>query len=375
MKNNRKKKTLKRILKSRFYRVYFAVVAVALAAIAIGLVWLNGVVGDYEISQPVHAAQEVAQLFEQADYDRLYDLDTAARDFSGGDRALYVESLTALSEGRQIAWHEAYSANPDERKYAVTLDGEKLAAFTLVPSGKTTKHGNTLWMLGSVTTNVALRGTEAAGDLSAAPYRVTAPAGYTVTVNGRTLTEADALNTGIPILPEDFVPSDVQAPTMTEYAFFSEEGAPQLSAVDDKGETAQVVEDGENAWKCPLKQNDELREKYSSAIIALAERIAKYTVKDLSKNRVLANVAGGSPAETILKKFSNSWAPAHRTAKVSDAVISDFYVLSDDCFTCHVDFTFTLTSKRQNDYVYPTSYTFCIVRRKGTGKLYNLTFN
>ena len=375
MKSKSRKKALKGILKSRFYRVYFTVVAVALVAVAVGLIWLRGVVSDYEISQPVHAAESVAKLFEEADYDRLYDLDTAAREFSGGDRAFYVESLTELCEGRRIDWHETYSADANERKYAVTLDGDRLAAFTLVPSGKTTRHGNTLWVLGSVTTNVALRGTEAAGDLSAAPYRVTAPAGYTVTVNGRALTDADALKNGIAILPEDFLPSDVQPPTMTESAFFSEDGAPQLSAKDENGEAAGIVAEGENAWKCPLKQNGQLLEQYSDAIVALAERIAKYTVKDLSKNRVLTNVAPGSPAETILKKFSNDWAPAHRTAKVSDAVVSDFYVLSDDCFTCHVDFTFTLTSKRQNDYVYPTSYTFCVVRSKGKGKLYNLTFN
>lgn len=375
MKSKGKKTALRGILKSRFYRVYFAVVAALLVCIAIGLIWLRGVVSDYEISQPVHAAAEVAALFERADYDRLYDLDTAAAELTGGDKALYVDSLSAQAKGGQIAWREAYSADANERRYIVTLNGDRLATFTLVPSGSTTCHGDTLWTLGSVTTHVALQGTAAAGDLAAAPYRVTAPAHYTVTVNGRALTEADALNTGIAILPEGFTPSGVNQPTMTEYAFFSEEGAPQVSAVDENGAAAQVAQAGENAWKCPLKQNEMFAQQYSDAIIALAERVAKYTVDDLSKSAVLKNVDSGSPAETVLKKFSNSWAPSHKTSAVSDARVSDFYVLSDDCFTCHVDFTFTLTSKRGNDYVYPTSYTFCVVRRKGKGKLYNLTFN
>ena len=371
MSSNKKKKQQG----SLFWRIYIGVVAVALVAIAIGLIWLRGVVRDYEISQPVHAAQEVVRLFEDGDYDRLYDLDTAAQELSGGDKALYVDSLKRLTEGGDVTWREAFSPNSDERKYAVSLAGERLATFTLVPSGKTTGHGNTLWTLGSVTTNVELEGTEAPGDLSAAPLRVSAPAGYVVTVNGQALTEANIVNSGIAILPDDFLPSGVTAPTMTEYAFFSEEGAPQLSATDESGEAAQVVQDGENAWTCPLKQNEQFRQQYSDAIITLAERIAKYTVKDLSKTSVLKNVASDSPAETILKKFSNDWAPPHKTAKVSDAVVSDFYVLSEDCFTCHVEFTFTLTSRRENDYVYPTSYTLCVVRRKGKGKLYNLTFN
>jgi len=348
---------------------------VALVAIAIGLVWLRGVVSDYEIAQPAHAAEEVARLFEQADYDRLYDLDTSAREFSGGDKALYVESLVNLASGRQVGWREVYSSDANVRKYSVTLDGDKLATFTLVPSGQTTRHGYKLWKLGEVTTQVALEGTEAAGDLTAAPYRVSAPEGYVVTVDGRTLTADDALTTGTPIFPEGFLPSGVTAPTMTEYAFFSDSDSPVVTAVDPSGEDAEVLPDGEQRWNCALKEDAAFAEQYGAPVITVAERVAKYTVKDLSRNAVMKDVASDSPAETILKQFDNGWAPPHKTATVTDAKITDFHVLSEDCFTCHVEFTFTLRTRRGNDYVYPTSYTFCIVKRNGTGKLYNLTFN
>lgn len=374
-KKRKKKKGGRGLLSSRFYRVYFAVVGVTLVLIAMGLVWLRGVVRDYEIAQPVHAAEEVARLFEDADYDRLYDLDTSAQEISGGDKALYVDSLTRLAEGGTIAWREAYSSDPNERKYTVTLNGDKLAAFTLVPSGQTTGHGNTLWKLGEVTTYVALEGTEAAGDLTAAPYRVSAPDTYTVTVNGRALTEADALSTGKAIFPEGFLPAGVSAPTMTEYAFFSDSETPEISAVDAAGAAAEVQSDGENRWTCPLKQDTAFADQYGGAIMTLAERIAEYTVKDLSRSAVMKNVASDSPAETILKQFSNDWAPPHKTATVTDGKVSEFYVLSEDCFTCHVEFTFTLRTRRGNDYVYPTAYTFCVIKQKGSGKLYNLTFN
>ena len=360
---------------SRFYRVYFAVVSIALVLIAFGLFWLRGVVRDYEIAQPVHAAAEVAKLFEEGDYDRLYDLDTSARDISGGDRALYVESLTSLTEGRRIDWREAYSSDADVSKYNVTLDGDKLAAFTLVHSDQTTAHGNKLWKLGEVTTYVALAGTEAAGDMSVAPYRVSAPEGYVVSVDGEPLTEKNILTTGGAIFPEGFLPSGVQAPTMTEYGFFSDSESPVVTAVDASGAGAEVLPDGDQRWTCPLRQDQSFADQFGSAIISLATRIAEYTVKDLSRNAVMKDVADDSPAETILKQFSNDWAPAHKTAKVTDAKVSDFHVLSDDCFTCHVEFTFTLRTRRGNDYVYPTSYTFCIVKRKGSGKLYNITFN
>ena len=372
-KENRKKK--KGLLSSRFYRIYFVVVAVALVAIVIGLVWLNGAVADYEVAQPVHAAEEVAALFEEGDWDRIYDLDTSAKDISDGDRALYVERLTELTDDGDIAWSPAFSSNPDEVKYTVTLEDDKLATFTLVPSGQTTSHGNRLWKLGSITTHVAVEGTEAAGDLSVAPFRVKAPEGYTVTVNGRELTAEDAIATGEAIFQADFLPEGVTAPTMTEYAFFSEEGEPVLSAKDASGKEATVEPDGDSRWVCNLKEDEDFKNQFSSAIVALAERVAKYTVKDLSRNGIMKDVAGESPAESILKKFSNDWAPPHKTATVTDAKVTDFHVLSDDCFTCHVEFTFTLRTRRGNDYVYPTSYTFCVVKRKGAGKLYNINFN
>ena len=372
-KENRKKK--KGLLSSRFYRIYFVVVAVALVAIVIGLVWLNGAVADYEVAQPVQAAEEVAALFEEGDWDRIYDLDTSAKDISDGDRALYVERLTELTDDGDIAWSPAFSSNPDEVKYTVTLEDDKLATFTLVPSGQTTSHGNRLWKLGSITTHVAVEGTEAAGDLSVAPYRVKAPEGYTVTVNGRELTAEDAIATGEAIFQADFLPEGVTAPTMTEYAFFSEEGEPVLSAKDASGKEATVEPDGDSRWVCNLKEDEDFKNQFSSAIVALAERVAKYTVKDLSRNGIMKDVASESPAESILKKFSNDWAPPHKTATVTDAKVTDFHVLSDDCFTCHVEFTFTLRTRRGNDYVYPTSYTFCVVKRKGAGKLYNINFN
>lgn len=375
MENKVRKKKADAVMNSRFYRVYFAVVGVALVCVAIGLVWLNGVVKDYETAQPVHAAEVVAELFEKGDYDRLYDLDTSAGDISGGDRERYVETLRDLTDDCFITWREAFSANADERRYVVLLDGEKLATFTLVPSGETTGHGNRLWKLGSVTTNISVEEPQPAIDLSQAPYRVSAPEGYVVTVDGEALTQANAISVGTSILPEGFLPEGVAPPTMTEYAFNSEGEAPVISAVDPTGAEVEVLPEGENAWTVPLKENEELKAQYSDAIIKLAERVAKYTVKDLSRNAILGNVATDSPAEKIIRKFNNDWAPSHRTATVSDAKVSDFYVLSEDCLTCHVEFTFTLRTRRGNDYVYPTNYTFCIVRKKGKGKLYNLTFN
>ncbi len=370
----KKKIQMTGLLASRFYRIYFIAVSVALIAIAIGLIWLRSVVKDYEIAQPVHAAEVVAQLFEQGDYAGLYAFDTSARDIYEGDQAFYVDSLNQLTAGRAIAWRESFSSNPDEKKYTVTLDGDKFASFTLVPSGETTAHGNKLWQLGSVTTNVALQGTEEAGVAADAPYRVTAPSDCAVTVNGRTLTEADVVTPAYSIYPEGFLPKDVTGPMLVEYGFFSDEGEPQVTVTDKAGAAMEVkrAEDG-FSFSCDVPVDAEAAEKFKDPVLKLSERIAKFTVDDLNRDRI--GIAPDSPAEKILKKFSNSWAPSHKSTKVLNPQVSEFRIVSDNCMTCHVSFDFVLTSRRENDYTYPTSYTLCIIKRKGKGALYNIIFH
>ena len=113
----------------------------------------------------------------------------------------------------------------------------------------------------------------------------------------------------------------------------------------------------------------------SENIMKMARLIAKYTTQDVSRGAALEYVLSGSPAEEKIKKFNNGWAPSHKEERFEDMEVSDFWVLSEDCLVCHVKFTYILTSKRQNDYPYPTDYTFCIRRRNGEGKLYDVVFH
>ena len=360
------------ILNSRFYRIYFIVVAAALVFIAVGLIWLNGAARDYEISQPVHVAEEVARYFEEGDFETLYSMDTSAQEISEGDKAFYIQSMKDLTAGKQVRWSPAFSSNKDEERYTVTLDGGKFATFTLVPSGETTRRGNRLWQLGTVTTHVVTEKAIAAQDPANAAYRVKVPAGYVVTVDGAALDETNVINAAESVLPDGFLPSGVTAPVMTEYGFDSEAATPSIAVTDQSGAAREVAPNGDNAWICPVQENEEAKAKYTDAVVKLAQRIAKYTYKDLSQESLLSAVASDSPAETIIKKFSNYWAQTHKDVVFRNVEVTDFYVLSDDCFTCHVAFDTVLISVRDNEYTYHTEYTFCIIKRRNTGKLYNL---
>ena len=377
---SRKKK--KSIFKSRFYQIYFALVGVALIAILIGTAWLRGVLKDYESAQPVYVAQDVAKLFESGDYERIYDVDSSAAQIADGDKAFYLESMREIAAGKAVEWSEAFSTEEDERKYNVTLDGERFASFTLVPSGKTTARGNRLWTLGGVTTYVTRlepdpveAEPEVVEEIPTQYYdcRVTVPTGYAVTVDGTPLSEENAQVTPEYLFEEGFLPEGVQNPMMTTYTFSTPNESPEVAATDETGAVATLTaaEDRERTWSCGLKENAEMRERYGAAAYKMGQRIAMFMSKDGSKKNITKLCLKNSPAWTIFDNLSNRYATPHSDVHFRNDAVTEFYMLSDTCFTCRVSFDYVLDTK-DGERIYPTAYTFCLVNQNGKGGLYNL---
>lgn len=376
---SRKSRRKKSVLKSRFYQIYFAVVALALIAIAVGTVWLRGLLKDYESAQPVYVAEDVAKLFESGDYDRIYDLDTSAAQISGGDKAFYLDSMAQITAGKAVEWTETFSAKEDERRYSVTLDGEKFASFSLVPSGQVTKKGNRLWTLGDVTTYVALREPEPVETPEPeAPTeyyecRVTVPTGYQVTVDGEPVSGENAQVTPGFLFEEGFLPEGVENPMTTTYVFSTPSESPAIAATDENGEPAQLTAsaDRERAWSCGPKEDAAMSMQYADAAYALGQQIAKFMSKDGSKRSITKLCLKNSPAWDIFDNLSNRFATPHKGIDFRNRAVTEFYKLSDTCFTCHVSFDYVLNTT-DGERVYPTAYTFCLVNQDGKGGLYNL---
>ena len=92
--------------------------------------------------------------------------------------------------------------------------------------------------------------------------------------------------------------------------------------------------------------------------------------KDSGKGAILGMCLKNSPARTIFDNLSNDFATPHNSAEFKNKAVTEFYRLSDTCFTCRVTFDYVLHT-RDGDRVYPTAYTFCLVK-DGKGGLYNL---
>lgn len=379
-KKHRKKKS---IFRSTFYRIYFILVILCVAGIIYGTHYLNEVLADFESAQPVYVARNAVQMFENADYDTIFDLDTSMAEISPEDRDFYVESLRSLAEGKAVSWNEAHSPSADEKHYSVSLDGEKFADLTLVPSGGETKHGSRLWQLGSVTTLVRIE-EPAEPEPTPEPLppepekemitcTITAPSTFRVVVDGKEMDANNVVSADLPIVEAGLLPANVPVPTMVRYAFLSETGEPEIRVTNAEGEEQEFTRAGDTDWSCPLPQSPELKESFEATVVKIAQRISSYSAKDASQASVLQYCAKNSPARESIKSFDSTWGTRHQGAKFENVVTSDYYMYSDSAFSCKVSFDYVANFGKNNIKTYPTTYTLYFIREGGSGKLYSFT--
>lgn len=357
------KRKKKSIFKSWFYRIYFLLIILCVIGICIGMRVLSGVMSEYEATRPVHAAEQVAELFEQRNFAGIYPYDAAAAKYAAGESAKYAEFMNGYAQGKTLTWQEAYSGKDDEKKYSVLLDGEKLGTFTLVPSGETSPHGYDYWKLDSVETGV----------LPVTRYTVTAPADSAVTVDGRALTEADALETNIKTSCAGMLPPDVPEATLTQYYADVCFDAPAISVTDRYGAAQELTQDGEHAFSCGVPENESLKSLCEENVLAVAKKLANFTSEDLSQNKMLKYVVKNSPAYKTVKEFDNQWCPSHTGYEFQDVQTSDYYDYSDACFSCRVAFKYVIHYSKAEDNVYDTAYTLYFYKQDGSFRLYNFT--
>ena len=386
-KRRRKKKS---ILYSIFYRVYFALVVVGVFGIIFGMNYLYGLLADYESAQPTHVAETAARLFENADYDTIYEYDTSAADVADGDKDFYLESMHTIADGQNVTWSAAYSPSEDEKRYNVLLADEKFAEISLVPSGRVTDHGYRIWRLGSVTTYVTMGEQEVPEEeeeieepiieeeVEEVPAgfdcRITVPSESTVVVNGARLTAQDAVNTDIPTASAELLPEKVPSPTMTEYQFYSETETPEIAVTDKYGNPQTPVAEGDHSWSCPLPETPGLKEKYEKAAVNVAQQLAKLSARTITREKMLGYCASNSPARSSVSKYDTSVGYSSKAGKFENIVTSDYYQYSDDCFSCHVSFDYISRFSSQVSKSYSTAFTLYFIRQGGKGKLYNFTF-
>lgn len=364
-KSRKKVGLLSYLAQSWFYRIYFGLLLVCAVALILGLNVLRGVMTEYEQTRPIYCAEEAFELVQSRDWAQIYALDESARALSGETAEQYAQYMQELTAGKSFTLKNVLSINDDERKYSVLADGEKFAELTLSPSGELTDHNFSYWKLSKLETRA----------MAASEYSITAPADSIVQVNGRTLTQADAVQTDIPTDASGNLPDGVIAPTMTKYAVKLSFGAPEFSATDRHGNAQRIEQaDGGNYSVSISYDDDTLKAQCEEGVIKWGRRIAAYTTGDFSKSDLSGACINPSPARTYIRNMENQWAASHSGVDFENIQTYNYYQYSENCFSCTISFDYIVHYKQQ-DKSYPTLYTLYFYKQGGNFKLYSFTMN
>lgn len=365
-KHKQKKKNLLQLLKEGwFYRIYFAVMLLCFAALAIGLVTLHGVMEEYEQTRPVHFAQSIMDAVNQRDWSQVYEMDESARKLRQETPEQYAQYMNELTQGKTFTLKSVLSINDAERKYNILMDGQKFAEMVLEPSGETTAHDFEHWRLKSISTTA----------FAASEYTVTAPADSVVYVNGQALTQADIIESGIATEADGNLPEGVPAPTLVKYGVYMSFGTPDSVTVTDKsGKAQEVTQLDERNWSCGLAYDDSIKAQVEGEVVKWGRRIAAYTTGDYSKSDLSRACINPSPARTYIRNMENQWAAAHDGYDFQNIKTFDYYIYSDSCFSCKISFDYIVHYKKQ-DKSYPTNYTLYFAKDGGQFKLYSFTMH
>lgn len=351
---------------SWFYRIYFGVLALCALGLILGLCVLNGVMREYEETRPIHSAEPVLALFEQRDWARLREMDESATQLKYDAPEQYAAQLEELTQGGEFTLKSIVTISEAEQQYNILMDGRKIGEMTLEKSGETTKHGFERWRLKRLATQAFVM----------REYTITVPSDSSVVVNGQVLTEADVQERDIPAVDSANLPESVKAPTLTRYGVKMLDGEPGDIVVTDKNGAAQTLtQDGENSYSCGLSWDDAtIKERCETEVVKWGRRLAAFTSNDYSKIDLSNACVNPSPARSYIRNMENQWAQDHEGYKFKNIETSEYFIYSNDCFSCRMRFDYII-QYAQGDRSYPTQYTLYFARGGGGFKLYSFTID
>ena len=312
-----------------FYSLYGLFVAVFTTALLVALSFLQDWLVRYEASQPEHKAEQVFEdLFSAPDWKNLYALaNISDTPYENGDH--FAVYMTKKAGSTALTYEETAAGLSGNRKYIVSLVGEKVATFTLT-GGSDLETEIVNWELGTV--ELFFQRTES--------VLVEKLPEHTVYINGTALDSAHTIRktyTGA----EDMLPEGIHGYRMEQQYLEGLLLQPEIIVRDAEGNPVTMVKNPETGILTPaLPQTEPITQAEREHILDAAKAYSLFLVRKISKGE-LANYF--DKTTTIYKDIVTAEAyvqPFDRHEFLTDEnAVQDFYRYNDSLFSARVIMT------------------------------------
>lgn len=348
-----------------FGKIYISVFSVLLGLLIIASFILWSVLSAYEATRPKHAAQEV--------YNKYF----ATLDFAGFMKAVSPDSSLFESEESinnsvkdqfdpSTFEYFAVASDSEEEKFAVVVENQRVAYFSLKESDKKAKYGFNYYELTS-------------GEMFAAPYGnavIRIPEGYTLKLNGTKVGDGYITAKEIKSDSCDYVAEPNKGIYYTEYTVGGLFAEPDITVEAPDGTAVDVgFDNAENVYTASVKYNEELKSEYSDYVLDAARAYTAYMSKDGSFDKIANYLDKNTAIYDKVRKVEVIWVRDHSSYKITDEVASEFYAYSDDVFSCRVTLKETLTRPGYDNYVENIDVIFYLHKTDGKFLIYDIVTN
>ena len=312
-----------------FYSIYGFFIAAFLVALIFGLNMLQDWLVRYEASQPEHKAEQTfQQLFSNPDWAALYELagitDTA---YEGSET--FAQYMSQKVGGTALTYEETSAGLSGDRKYIVSLAGEKVATFTLT-GGSDSQTEIATWELGTV--SLFFQRTQS--------ILVQKLPEHTVYINGIPLDSSHTIRSTF-TTAEELLPEGVHGYRMEQQYVTGLLLQPQITVKDADGAAVTMITDPETGILTPaLPEVIPMTEDEKETIFAAAKAYSEFSIQKITKAQLAQHFDKNSAIYDDIIKTDLFVQSIERYEFLTDEnSIQDFCRYNDSLFSARVVMT------------------------------------
>ncbi|MBE6709161.1 MAG: hypothetical protein E7578_07975 [Ruminococcaceae bacterium] len=322
-----------------FYKIYFAVIAVAVVAIVFGMFWLKGYLAEYESSQPYIVADDVFEKYYSSnDFSELVGLTYDEDSFESPE--VITEHLQKSYGDCELTYTSVSSGEKGILKYIVKAGDKKISSFTLKESDKTTERGFKLYTQN--TFEVYYPANES--------VTVLVPEFSDVYVNDIKLDSGFAVESGIILDDINDIPEGISPVKYDKYTVEGLIKSPSLKVMSGDVENNLVYNEETKEYKADLPNDSDLQALYSDFVIEAVKEYAKYMEMDSHWGKVKPYFDPTTKLYTSIYTVEQYFVYPHSGYRFEEEYAGDFYAYDENTFSCRVSVLQILENPGMEDF-------------------------
>ncbi len=325
---NSKKKGKKK--KGYFKKGLLIYATVLLAIIACVWTFFYSFIDGYEKGMSYHKIAEITKELKENPEKLLKDT-RINTEFEGDGYAVnYIKSLIS---GKDVTYREAKENTTADPVYELVVDKKVFAKISLKEDGKI-KHGFKNWAIKDINVADYLPKTAA--------ITVSAPENSQVYVNDVIVNDSYITDKSVSI---DILSNVEQylanPPKMVKYEIKGLFETPTVKVKDSDGNELEVVENAGN-YTAGVSKDASLEEEFKQYLLDVTNAYAR-NFANLDKS-IFNYVRPGSELYDAINSATTYFYPNSKISgtEFTSREITDYVKYSDDCFTCHIKYDYTI---------------------------------